>query len=606
MSKSKSYQPHELDLKRELPANRLTGLWRLIKGYRLPYLAATLMQGLSAFSKTLTYLLLSYFVDDYLIKKTGTRPVWIIALGFLSLAALQGVFTFLSGRFAAKTTEGTIQRLRNYLFDHLQNLPFSYHAATDTGDLIQRCTSDVDGLRRFFNDQAIGIGRISLLFIINFIALLRLNIRLGLFSVIAVPFILGTSIFFFKKVSKAYEAYQEQDAVLSTTLQENLSGVRVVKAFARQPYEIEKFERNNWEKFQRGKKLLTIHSLFWPISDILCGAQMLGGYLIGALMAIRGEISVGEYLAYAGLIIWLIYPLRGLGRFIVQMSNGFVSYDRIYKIIKEDREALDQGNYKPREGIKGAFEFNQVSFQYEANDQVLHDISFKINNGKRIALLGSTGSGKTTLVNLIPRFYEYTSGEILLDGFDLRLYSRRYLRKNIGIVEQEPFLFSRSIRDNITYGVDHDISQEEVERAAKIAAIHDVIISFPDGYRTMVGERGVTLSGGQKQRIAIARTLLRDPRILIFDDSTSSVDTETEAQIRDAMQELMRNRTTFIIAHRIQSIMDADLILVLDDGRVVQRGTHEELVKKEGIYKKIFNIQTLIETELEEEIASAV
>ena len=226
--------------------------------------------------------------------------------------------------------------------------------------------------------------------------------------------------------------------------------------------------------------------------------------------------------------------------------------------------------------------------------------------GKKVALLGSTGSGKTTLVNLIPRFYEYTGGEILLDGFDLRLYSRRYLRKNIGIVEQEPFLFSRSIRDNITYGVEHDISQEEVEHAAKIAAIHDVIVSFPDGYRTMVGERGVTLSGGQKQRVAIARTLLRDPKILIFDDSTSSVDTETEAHIREAMKELMINRTTFIIAHRIQTIMDADLILVLDNGRIVQSGKHDELVAEEGIYQQIFNIQTLIENELEEEIASAV
>ncbi len=605
MAKPRDRQEQDLNLKSELTTDRISGLWRLIKGFRLPYSIAILMQGLSAYSKTLTYMLLSYFIDYYLIAQTGEHPVWLIAFGFLAFAAMQGVFTYLSGRFAAKTTEGAIRRLRNFLFDHLQNLSFSYHAETDTGDLIQRCTSDVDALRRFFNDQAIGIGRISLLFIINFIAILRLNLRLGFLSIIAVPFILVTSIYFFKKVSKAYEAYQEQDAVLSTTLQENLSGVRVVKAFARQPYEIEKFEQNNWEKYQRGKKLLTIHSLFWPISDILCGAQMLGGYLIGALMAIRGEISTGEYLAYAGLIIGLIYPLRGLGRFIVQMSNGLVSYDRIYKIIKEDREPLDQGNYKPRGGIKGAFEFNQVSFEYEENDQVLHNINFQIGAGKKIALLGSTGSGKTTLVNLIPRFYEYTSGEILLDGFDLRLYSRRYLRKNIGIVEQEPFLFSRSLRDNITYGVDHDISQEEVEQAAKIAAIHDVILSFPDGYRTMVGERGVTLSGGQKQRVAIARTLLRDPKILIFDDSTSSVDTETEAQIRTAMQTLMENRTTFIIAHRIQSIMDADLILVLDGGQIVQHGTHEELVRVEGIYQQIFNIQTLIESELEEEIASA-
>ena len=594
------------DLKRAISPNRLVGLWRLLKGYHFEYTEATILQGLSAYSKTLTYLLLAYFVDNYIIHKTGSFPIWLIALGFLAFAALQGVFTYLSGRLAAKSAEGTVERLRNYLFDHIQHLPFAYHSASDTGELIQRCTSDVDALRRFYNDQAIGIGRITLLFIVNFIALLQINVRLTLLSVIAVPFILGTSVIFFKKVSKAYEAYQEQDAVLSTTLQENLSGVRVVKAFARQLHEIEKFDRSNWEKFLRGKKLLTIHSLFWPISDIFCGAQLLGGFLLGALMAIRGELTVGNYMAYAGLLIWIIYPLRGLGRFIVDMSSGLVSYDRVFKIIKEERELLDDGNYNPREGVRGEFIFDHVSFEYEEKDKVLHDINFSIKAGQKIALLGSTGSGKTTLVNLLPRFYDYTSGQILLDGFDLRCYSRRFLRQQIGIVEQEPFLFSRSIRDNITYGVGRDVSQEEVEQAAKVAAVHDVILSFPEGYRTLVGERGVTVSGGQKQRIAIARTLLKNPRILILDDSTSSVDTETEAQIRQAMHILMENRTTFVIAHRIQTIMDADLILVLEDGRIIQRGVHKDLVKQEGVYRQIYDIQTRIETELEEELSSAV
>jgi ATP-binding cassette subfamily B protein len=596
----------DFDLRKAITPNRLVGLWRLLNGYHGHYGAAALMQGLSAYSKTLTYFLLSYFVDSYLIHQTGVYPIPLIALGFVAFAGLQGIFTYLSGRLAAMSAEGSVERLRNFLYDHIQHLPFAYHGESDTGELVQRCTSDVDALRRFYNDQAIGIGRITLLFIINFFALLQLNTRLALMSVIAVPFILWTSLFFFKKVSKAYEAYQEQDAVLSTTLQENLSGVRVVKAFARQPHEIEKFEKNNWQKFQLGKRLLTIHSLFWPVSDILCGAQMLGGFLLGALMAIRGEISVGNYLAYAGLVIWIIYPLRGLGRFIVEMSSGLVSYDRVFKIIKEIREPLDEGNYKPADGIRGNFVFKDVSFEYEKDDHVLHDISFEVKAGQKIALLGSTGSGKTTLVNLFPRFYDYTTGEILLDGFDLKLYSRRYLRQQIGIVEQEPFLFSRSIRENITYGVGRDVPQEEVEEAAKVAAIHDVILGFPEGYKTLVGERGVTVSGGQKQRIAIARTLLKNPRILILDDSTSSVDTETEAQIRGAMRALMENRTTFVIAHRIQSIMDADLILVMEDGRIVQRGTHDELIKQDGIYRKIFEIQTRIESELKVELSSAV
>jgi len=596
----------DLDLREAISSNRWVGLWRLMRGYQLDYAFATLMQGISAYAKTVTYLLLSYFVDHYILASTGKYPLWVIAVAFVAFAGFQGFFTYLSGRSAAKTAEGTIERLRNYLYDHLQHLPFAYHAESDTGELIQRCTSDVDALRRFYNDQAIGIGRIILLFGVNFAALLQLNVKLALLSVVAVPIIVLTSIYFFRKVSIAYESYQEQDAVLSTTLQENLSGVRVVKAFARQPHEIEKFERTNWEKYLRGRKLLTIHSLFWPISDTICGFQMLAGFLIGALMAIRGEITVGNYLAYAGLVVWIIFPLRGLGRLIVEMSNGLVSYDRVFKIIKEIREPLDDGNYRPKDGVQGEIIFDHVNFEYSQQEQVLHDINFKVEAGKVVALLGSTGSGKTTLVNLLPRFYDYTGGQIQLDGFDLRVYSRRYLRKQIGIVEQEPFLFSRSIRDNITYGVGREVPQEEVEQAAKMAAVHDVILGFPEGYRTLVGERGVTLSGGQKQRVAIARTLLKNPRILILDDSTSSVDTETEAQIRTAMQSLMQNRTTFIIAHRIQSIMNADLILVMEDGRIIQRGTHESLLKEPGVYKKIYDIQTRIETELEEELSSAV
>jgi len=600
-----SRTPTAFDLKAAISPNRLVGLWRLMRGYQLDYALATLMQGLSAYAKTLTYLLLAYFIDHYIVSRSGAYPLWLMASSFVAFAAFQGLFTFLSGRYAARTAEGVVERLRNYLYDHIQHLPFAFHAASDTGELVQRCTSDVDALRRFYNDQAIGVGRIILLFIVNFIALLRINIRLALLSIIAVPLILLTSIFFFKKVSSAYEAYQEQDAVLSTTLQENLSGVRVVKAFARQPHEIEKFERDNWEKFQLGKKLLTIHSLFWPISDAICGAQLLAGFLIGALMTIRGELSIGSYLAYAGLIIWIIYPLRGLGRFIVEMSNGLVSYDRVFKIIKEEREPLDQGNCAPGQGLSGHIVFDHVSFEYDQNEPVLHDVSFEVPAGRVVALLGSTGSGKTTLVNLLPRFYECSSGQIMLDGFDLKCFSRRYLRRQIGIVEQEPFLFSRSIYENITYGVGREVSQEEVERAAKMAAVHEVILSFPEGYRTLVGERGVTLSGGQKQRIAIARTLLKDPCILILDDSTSSVDTETEAHIRQAMQVLMQNRTTFIIAHRIQSIMNADLILVMQAGRIIQRGQHAELLSQPGVYRQIYDIQTRIDAELEKELAHA-
>jgi len=594
-----------LDLKNILSEKRLKGLWTLMSGFQAQYVGSMIYQIVSALAKSGTYLMVEYFVDNFLLAQTAGIDVWVVAVGFFLLFVFQGLTTFLSQKMAAQTAEGTTRRLRNYLYDHIQNLTFSYHAKTDTGDLIQRCTSDIDAIRRFYADQAIGVGRIVILFLVNFIALLQLNVKLALVSVVAVPVVVFISIFFFQKVTKAYEAYQDQDAVLTTTLQENLSGVRVVKAFARQPFEIDKFQRDNFEKYKRGRKLMTLHSLFWPISDILCGAQLLVGYYIGAKMAIEGTITVGTYMAYAGLVIWIIYPLRNLGRMIVQMSNGLVSYDRLYKIIKEDREPLDQGSVPSHTKIKGDISFRNVSFRYEDGSEVLHDVSFACKSGMSVALLGSTGSGKTTLVNLLPRFYDATDGAILLDNLDLRLYTRRFLREQIGIVEQEPFLFSRSIYENITFGIKEKVTQEQVEEAAKMAAIHDVILSFPQGYKTLVGERGVTLSGGQKQRVAIARTFIKDPRILILDDSTSSVDAETEAHIQTAIQKLMQNRTTFIIAHRVQSIMKADLILVLDKGKIIQKGTHQELLHQEGVYRSIFDIQTRIEEDLQEEISSA-
>ncbi|MBN8656913.1 MAG: ABC transporter ATP-binding protein, partial [Anaerolineae bacterium] len=395
--------------------------------------------------------------------------------------------------------------------------------------------------------------------------------------------------------------------ILSTTLQENLTGVRVVKAFARQDYEKEKFEKDNWVKYMKGKLLLLMHSLFWPLSDIVLGGQMLFGFIFAAFMTINNEISVGDFVAYTGLLIWLIFPIRNLGRTIVQTSTGMVSYQRLMEITKQAREDLDGGKVQPIGPVRGEIEFKDVSFIYsDGTHHVIKDVSFHIKPGQSIALLGSTGSGKTSLVNLLPRFHDYTDGVILLDGVDLKDYPRKYLREQIGIVQQEPFLFSRSIRENILYGVGRSVTQEEIEAAAKAAAVHDVIVAFPDGYNTIVGEKGVTLSGGQKQRVTVARTILKNPRILILDDSTSAVDTETEAAIREALDNLMENRTTFIIAHRIQSVMKADLILVLDKGQVVQHGTHEELVNQfGGMYRKVYDIQTRIDEELEIEIAKA-
>jgi ATP-binding cassette, subfamily B, bacterial len=351
---------------------------------------------------------------------------------------------------------------------------------------------------------------------------------------------------------------------------------------------------------------MRMHALFWPLSDLLCGFQMLAGFIFAGILAVRGEITIGTYPAYVGLVVWLIWPMRNLGRIIVNTSTGLVSYERLMEIVKQEREPLTDGRVQPVNPVRGDIAFEKVSFMYtDGNSDVLKDITFHVMPGQSVALLGSTGSGKTTLVNLLPRFHEYTEGHILLDGEELKDYPREYLRKQIGIVEQEPFLFSRSIRENITYGVGRDVPQEEIEKAARAAAIHDVILTFPDGYNTLVGEKGVTLSGGQKQRVAVARTLLKNPRILILDDSTSSVDTETEAEIRSALNRLMENRTTFIIAHRIHSVMNADLILVMDKGAIVQMGRHKELVAQDGMYRKIYDIQTRIDEELDMEISSA-
>ncbi|OGO18245.1 MAG: ABC transporter [Chloroflexi bacterium RBG_16_48_8] len=591
------------DLKEMVNENRLAGLWHLLAGFRLAYFIAAISLGLTAILRTGTYLLVRYFVDDVIIAKEQRDLLPLVAFGFIGLALLQAGFTFLSGRMAALTSEGVVLRLRNTLFDHIQRLSFSYHDATPTGELIQRSTSDVDAIRRFFAEQAIGFGRITLLFIVNFIALLILNWELALYSIVAVPFVALLSYFFFKRISDAYEEYQEQDAKLSTTLQENLTGVRVVKAFARQAYEIDKFDQENWEKYLRGKHLLLMHSLYWPISDILSGLQMLAGFTIGAMMTIDGSITVGTYLAYAGMVLWIIWPMRNLGRLIVQMSSGLVSFGRVVEILSVPKEPVEEAKYLPKDRPLGEIVFDAVCFEYNEHSQVLKNISFHCKPGQSIALLGPTGSGKTTLVNLLPRFYEYTGGSIKLDGIELSEYSRHYLRKHIGIVEHEPFLFSRTIQENITYGIDRDVSNEEIQEAARASALHDVILGFPEGYKTLVGEKGVTLSGGQKQRVAIARTLLKDPQILIFDDSTSSVDMETESLIREALERLMYGRTTFIIAHRIQSLQNADLILVLDKGQIVQSGTHEELMTQGEIYRQVYDLQTRIEIELEREIS---
>ncbi|MFW5709035.1 MAG: ABC transporter ATP-binding protein [Chloroflexota bacterium] len=614
------------DLKQALiKKNRLMGLVRMMRGYRLHYAGAIIALAISALARTASLLLIGWFVDDLLTPQQTVVQVSelsnlalpaattlspdlptllpLVALAFLLLSMLQGSFSYFSGRWSSYTAEKVAWRARNYLFDHLQRLSFSYHDRMQTGELLQRSTSDVEAIRRFYVEQGVGIGRIVILFVVNLVAIMTINMQLALLSVVVIPVLIVVSLYFFGRISKKYDEFQEEEARLSTTLQENLSGVRVVKAFARQEYERDKFEGMNWSRFKRGRELLALNAIYWPLTDLLTGIQLVFGFFIAAVMMLDGTITVGDYIAYAGVIGTLINPMRQLGRLIVHAAQGMGSFTRIMELVEAVREDLGEDREVPVKDIKGEIVFENVSFQYDNETPVLHDISFSVQPGQTIALLGSTGSGKTSLVALLPRFYEYTSGRILLDGVDLKDYPKAYLRENIGVVEQEPFLFSRSIRENITYGVGREVPDEEVFAAARAAAVHDVIESFPDGYQTMVGERGVTLSGGQKQRVALARTLLKNPRILILDDATSSVDTETEAAIRQALRGQAVPRTMFVIAHRVTTLMNADLILVMDNGRIVQTGTHAELIAQDGIYRETFEMQSRIDEELERELA---
>lgn len=593
----------KVDLRSLSSARGIFGLWRMMSGFKLMFLGAVISLAIAAMARTATFFLLRFFVDTVLVDQGWAGRLPLFALAFIALAVMEGGASFMRGKLAAGASEGITLRLRNFLYDHIQRLSFSCHDHSSTGEMIERVTSDVDTLRRFYAEQATEIGRIVALFAFNLAAVASLNRLLALLSVVLMPFILIQAGLFFKRISVVYEQYQEQEARLSSMLQENISAIRIVRAFARHKFEIRKFEKENWQKFQRGRQLLMLHSLYWPISDILGTIQMLLIFFLGAGMAISGEISLGTYLAISSMVIWIVWPMRNLGRVVIQASSALVSYRRVSRILGEEPEdfGIDrqdrpqpinkQQSIIQQQPIKGQVDFSGVSFEYRAGKGVLHQISFSCKPGQIIALLGKAGSGKTTLVNLLPRFYDYTGGSLMLDGRELTGYPLHALRSQIGIVEQEPFLFSRTIRENIIYGAGREVSQQEIEETARAAAMHEVIMSFPQGYNTPVGERGVTLSGGQKQRLAIARTILKNPRILILDDATSSVDSETEELIQHALSGLMEGRSSFIIAHRVQTVMRADKILVLEQGRIVQEGIHRVLIQEEGFYKQIFDLQ---------------
>ncbi|MBU3072241.1 ABC transporter ATP-binding protein [Clostridium estertheticum] len=586
-------------------------LINLTKGNRVLYIVAIISIAAATFIAMLEPLIIKITIDSVIgnkpmdvikpLQKTimavGGKEVlitnlWICALSLVTLTCIRGIFLFLSGNFSARAAENISRNMRVKLYDHIQNLPYEYHVKAESGDLIQRCTSDVETVRKFFATQMVEIGRAFFIVVFAIIMMLSLNKKMTIIAMVIVPIIFIFSYVFFYKIKSTFEKADEQEGVLTTILQENLSGVRVVKAFGRQNFEIEKYEKENMKYRDLNFKLVKLESIYWSSSDILCMTQIGLVLVSGIYFAVNGVISLGTLVVfntYEGMLLW---PVRQLGRVLTDMGKMSVSLKRISKILDTPVESEDGKALKSE--IKGEIIFENVCFEYEKGNEILKNLTFKVARGETVAIVGPTGSGKSSLVHLLLRLYDYNSGSIKIDGIELKDIERKYMRNNVGIVLQEPFLYSRSIKENIKMAKIHS-EDIEIYSAASVAAVHNVITNFEKGYDTVVGEKGVTLSGGQRQRVAIARTLVKDMPILIFDDSLSAVDSETDRIIRGKLKKRSENSTTFLISHRISTVMDADKIIVLNHGKIENIGTHEMLIKKDGIYKRIWEIQTNID-----------
>lgn len=578
-------------------------LWALI---------ATIMMVIIGF---LTPLLLSEIVDSILGSEPFTMPdflmnpinalggrdflrqnLWIPALALILMNIVNGVFTFIKGRSSAIASENIARKLRNDLYRHLQHLPFAYHVKAQAGELIQRCTSDVDTIRRFLAVQMMEVVNTVLMVVIAMSILLPRSVPITLYSLILVPPLFCFATWFFKMVHKSFEVADEADGVLNAVLQENLSGVRVVRAFGQQEREVEKFDRVNNDLRKKNLRLNELLAIYWGGGDAISMTQTLLTLVVCIIYACNGWITVGTLIVFTSTLGMLLFPIRQLGRTLSDAGKAMVSMKRVQAILHEEAEPDEPNALKP--DLHGDIVFDHVSFAYpDDNVPVLRDVSFTIPAGKTAAVLGGTGSGKSTMMYLLQRLYTPTSGKITIGGVDIQQIDRKYLRAHVGLILQEPFLYSKSIRENVGITAPEQ-EAERIEHAADIASASGFIAKADKGWETVVGERGVTLSGGQKQRIAIARTLLKDNNILIFDDSLSAVDTETDAQIRAALRHEQKDVTTLIISHRVTTLSQADLILVLENGQITQQGTHAELCSQPGLYQRINSIQNALEEEL--------
>ena len=533
----------------------------------------------------LTQLLDRYGGRDYL----RGHLYWIAAL-VLAIAILSGLSNYCCRVSIATGSESFVERMRNRLFAHIQRLPFHWHVKHQTGDIIQRCTSDVDVVRNFVCNQLLEVFRIVFLIAFAMSIMFSMNVKISLVALCFIPVVMLYSGIFYSKIARKFIVADEAEGALSAAVQENLTGVRVVRAFGRERFEIDRFDKRNNHFSQLWIKLGNLLSCYWGIGDLITGLQVMTVIVFGVLEALDGNLTTGEFLAIVSYNATLVWPVRNLGRILSEMSKAGVSIDRLSYILDAEEEQDAPGAVEAP--MNGDIAFQHINFSYEGQKPILKDVDFTIKAGSTFAILGGTGSGKSTLMHLLNRLYDLPPecGAITVGGTDIAQMKREWVRKNIGMVLQEPFLFSRTIQENISI-TRPETGLDDIRLAAKIACVDEAIAEFTNGYETVVGERGVTLSGGQKQRVAIARMLLQQTPVMVFDDSLSAVDAETDAKIRAALKEQMGKATVILISHRITTLMQADQILVLDDGKIAEVGTHEELIHQDGIYKSIYDIQ---------------
>ncbi|MBN1641626.1 MAG: ABC transporter ATP-binding protein [Anaerolineae bacterium] len=536
-------------------------------------------------------------VDDGI--RAGNMGVVIgMAGAIVGFALLRSVVNFAQGALMARTAHGVAYDMRNQIYAKIQALSFSYHDRAQTGQLMTRATSDVDLVQQFLGHGLLMVIGSALMMIGSLVFLFVTNWQLSLVMLVIVPLsfaIFGTVS---SRLRPLFMQVQQRVANLNTVLQESLVGVRVVKAFVREPYEAQRFAGANQELYDISLRIARLASILFPMVFFISNIASLAVYWIGGGQVIRGVLTLGEMMSFANYMMMAFWPMMTVTMFITMLSQAGASAERFFEVVDAQSEVVEKPDAPPLPPVRGEVTFEAVTFRYfEHGDPVLQEVSFCAEPGQVIALLGATGSGKSTIINLIPRFYDVSEGRVLVDEIDIRDVTIESLRSQIGMVFQETTLFAGTIKENIAFGRP-EASMDEIIAAAEAAEAHDFIVEFPNGYETEVGERGVMLSGGQKQRVAIARALVLDPRILILDDSTSSVDLETEYRIQKALSRLMEGRTSFVIAQRIATVLNADQILVLDQGRVVERGVHEELMERSAIYAEIYSSQLLQDTEL--------